>query len=87
MTLTDYDARYLLHQIEYVSQQKPKNFFAYLKKAIQEDYAKSELAEEQEKAEQERIERLVQQELEKLVCITFQMDTHSVLNWTPKHLG
>ena len=64
--LKDYDARYLLHQIEYVSQQKPKNFFAYLKKAIQEDYAKAELVEEQEKAEQERIERLIQQELEKL---------------------
>jgi len=64
--LKDYDARYLLHQIEYVSQQKPKSFFAYLKKAIEEDYAKSELAEEQEKAEKERIERLIQQELEKL---------------------
>ena len=41
--LKDYDARYLLHQIEYVAQQKPKNFFAYLKKSIQEDYAKAEL--------------------------------------------
>jgi hypothetical protein len=64
--LKDYDARYLLHQIEYVAQQKPKSFFAYLKKAIEEDYAKAELVEEQEKAEQERIERLVQQELKKL---------------------
>jgi len=64
--LKSYDARYLLHQIEYVAQQKPKSFFAYLKKAIEEDYAKSELAEEQEKAEQERIERLIQQELKKL---------------------
>jgi len=64
--LKDYDARYLLHQIEYVSQQKPKSFFAYLKKAIEEDYAKAELVEEQERAEKERIERLVQQELKKL---------------------
>jgi hypothetical protein len=64
--LKDYDAQYLLHQIEYVSQQKPKSFFAYLKKAIEEDYAKSELVEEQEKAEQEKIERLIQKELKKL---------------------
>jgi len=64
--LKDYDARYLLHQIEYVAQQKPKSFFAYLKKSIQEDYAKAESIEEQQKAEKERIERLVQQELEKL---------------------
>jgi hypothetical protein len=60
------DAKYLLHQIEYVTQQKPKSFFAYLKKAIEEDYAKAELAEEQEKAEKERIERLIQKELERL---------------------
>ena len=64
--LKDYDARYLLHQIEYVAQQKSKSFFAYLKKSIQEDYAKAESIEEQQKAEKERIERLVQQELEKL---------------------
>jgi len=64
--LKDHDARYLLHQIEYVAQQKPKSFFAYLKKSIQEDYAKAESVEEQKKAEQERIERLVQQELKKL---------------------
>jgi plasmid replication initiation protein len=64
--LKSYDAKYLLHQIKYVAEQKPKNFLAYLRKSIDEDFANIELAEEQEKAEQERIERLVQQELEKL---------------------
>jgi len=64
--LKSYDARYLLHQIEYVAQQKPKSFFAYLKKAIEEDYAKSELVEEQEKAEKARIENIIKRRLEKL---------------------
>ena len=64
--LKNYDAKYLLHQIKYVAEQKPKNFLAYLRKSIDEDFANTELAEEQEKAEQERIERLVQQELKKL---------------------
>jgi len=64
--LKNYDARYLLYQIKYVSQQKPKSFFAYLKKAIEEDYAKSELIEEQEKAEKARIENVIKRRLEKL---------------------
>jgi hypothetical protein len=64
--LKSYDARYLLHQIEYVAQQKPKNFVAYLKKAIEEDFANNELAEEQEKAEKERIERVIKEKLERL---------------------
>gem|GEM_PF-1034310 len=64
--LKNYDARYLLYQIKYVSQQKPKSFFAYLKKAIEEDYAKSKLIEEQEKAEKARIENVIKRRLEKL---------------------
>jgi len=64
--LQTYDAKYLLHQIKYVVEQKPKNFIAYLKKAIEEDYAKTEIAEEKEKAEKEKIERLVREKLEEL---------------------
>jgi len=64
--LKTYDAKYLLHQIKYVVEQKPKNFVAYLKKAIEEDYANTELAEEKEKAEKERIERIVKEKLEYL---------------------
>jgi len=64
--LKTYDAKYLLHQIKYVVEQKPKNFVAYLKKSIEEDYANTELAEEKEKAEKERIEILVREKLEEL---------------------
>ena len=64
--LKTYDAKYLLHQIKYVVEQKPKNFPAYLKKAIEEDYANIEAMEEKEKAEKERIERLVRERLEEL---------------------
>jgi len=64
--LKTYDAKYLLHQIKYVVEQKPKNFVAYLKKAIEEDYANIEAMEEKEKAEKERIERIVKEKLEYL---------------------
>jgi hypothetical protein len=64
--LKSYDAKYLLHQIEYVTKQKPKNFFAYLKKAIMEDYANNELAEEQAKVEREKIESAIRRRLEEL---------------------
>jgi len=64
--LKSYDARYLLHQIEYVTQQKPKSFFAYLKKAVEEDYANNEAKLEKEKAEKERIQKVIQKELTKL---------------------
>jgi len=64
--LKSYDAKYLLHQIKYVAKQKPKNFPAYFKKAIEEDYANIEAMEEKEKAEKERIERIVKEKLEYL---------------------
>ncbi|MGC8503140.1 RepB family plasmid replication initiator protein, partial [Desulfurella sp.] len=62
--LKSYDANYLLHQIEYTAQQKTKNFFAYLKKAIEEDYANDEKANLEEKKEaiknkyQEQVKRI-----------------------------
>ena len=62
--LKSYDAKYILHQIEYVTQQNPKNFFAYLKKAIEEDYANNEKASLEEKREaiknkyQEQVKRI-----------------------------
>lgn len=40
-----------MHQIEYINSQKPKNYFAYLKKAIQDDYANNEKANFQEEKE------------------------------------
>ncbi|MCW1311774.1 MAG: replication initiation protein [Candidatus Rehaiarchaeum fermentans] len=52
--LQNNDAKYLLHQIEYINNQKPKNYFAYLKKAIQDDYANNEKA----MIEEERIDVL-----------------------------
>jgi hypothetical protein len=69
--LKDYDAKYLLHQIEYVNNQKPKNYFAYLKKAIIEDYANNEKATIEEKREaikqkyKEQIKRINDLRLEK----------------------
>jgi len=64
--LKSYDAKYLLHQIKYVVEQKPKSFPAYLRKAIDEDFANAELAEEKEKAEKEKIKRIVKEKLEYL---------------------
>ena len=51
--LENHDAKYILRQIEYTTQQKFKNFFAYLKKAIEEDYANHYDNLEKEKQEQE----------------------------------
>jgi hypothetical protein len=64
--LKTYDAKYLLHQIKYVVKQEPKNFVAYLKKAIEEDYANIEAMEEKERIERERIEKIVKEKLENL---------------------
>jgi len=64
--LKTYDAKYLLHQIKYVSEQKPKNFPAYLKKAIEEDYANTETMEEKERIEKVRIESIIKERLERL---------------------
>ncbi|WP_287006790.1 replication initiation protein [Desulfurella sp.] len=37
--LKSYDVNYIRKQIEYVNKQNPNNYFAYLKRAIEEDYA------------------------------------------------
>jgi len=64
--LKNYDAKYLLHQIKYVVEQKPKNFVAYLKKSIEEDYANTEAIEEKERIEKARIENIIKRRLEEL---------------------
>jgi len=64
--LKTYDAKYLLHQIKYVVEQKPKNFVAYLKKSIEEDYANTEAIEEKERIEKARIENIIKRRLEEL---------------------
>ncbi len=62
--LNNHDAKYILRQIEYTAQQKFKSFFAYLKKAIEEDYANNEKANIEEQKEaiknkyQEQVERI-----------------------------
>jgi len=64
--LKSYDAKYLLHQIKYVVEQKPKNFVAYLKKSIEEDYANTQAIEEKERIEKARIENIIKRRLEEL---------------------
>lgn len=60
-----------MHQIEYVNNQKTKNYFAYLKKAIIEDYANNEKATIEDKKEaikqkyQPQIKRINDLRLEK----------------------
>jgi plasmid replication initiation protein len=57
--LQDYDYNYLVEQIQYTVEQNPKNFMAYLKTAIENDYA-------QVKVKQKQIESILQEKLQKL---------------------
>lgn len=61
--LQTYDADYIKRQIEYVNKQKPNNYFGYLKKAIEEDYTNSQMA-ESEKARQQKMLGKALQDLE-----------------------
>jgi ssRNA-specific RNase YbeY (16S rRNA maturation enzyme) len=57
--LQDYDYGYVTEQIRYTVEQNPKNLLAYLKTAIENDYA-------QVKKKQEQIENILQEKLQKL---------------------
>ena len=57
--LQDYDYGYVTEQIRYTAEQNPKNFMAYLKTAIENDYA-------QVKVKQKHLESILQEKLQKL---------------------
>lgn len=57
--LERYDYNYLVEQIRYTAEQNPKNFMAYLKTAIENDYA-------QVKVKQKHLESILQEKLQKL---------------------
>ncbi|MEM4057078.1 MAG: replication initiation protein [Thermoplasmatales archaeon] len=58
--LQTYGADYIKRQIEYVNKQKPNNYFAYLKKAIEKDYANSQIAELEKARQQKMLEKALQ---------------------------
>jgi plasmid replication initiation protein len=60
--LQNYDYEYIKNQVKYTNKQKPKNFIAYLKRAIEEDY----LDIEKEKLKEMKKQKMIDKKIEEL---------------------
>lgn len=61
-----HDDEYIARQIEYTNIQNPKNYLAYLKKAVENDYANTERSELEKKIKVDQLTRQMSESLQKL---------------------